>query len=114
MIGGVVMSVEEKSGGSVLELMEWRINRRGEPLSLDDSGRRLLIRSDSKLDPAQYQTGRLVTFSGKVAGSETRLLGENPYRYPVFVPDAIHLWKSPFRYGIQLICPRTNPFCRRG
>ena len=101
MIGGVVMSVEEESGGSVLELMEWQTNRWGEPLSLDDSGRRLLIRSESKLDPGQYQTGRLVTFSGKVTGSETRLLGENPYRYPVFIPEEIHLWQSPFRYGIH-------------
>ena len=88
MVGGVVIAVEESDEGSILELMEWRINRRGEPMALEDQGRRLLVKSDQRLDPLKYQSGRLVTFTGTVLGSETRTLGEHPYRYPIFTLDA--------------------------
>lgn len=101
IVGGVVMAIENGVEGSILEVMEWRLNRWGQPSSLDDAGRRFLVKTSEMLDPAIYEPGTLVTLAGNVLGHEARLLGEHEYDYPVFNLTEIHLWKSPFRYGIH-------------
>ena len=107
LLGGVVIAVEQDEGEkSLLEVMEWRLTPWGEPLALHEAGRRFLVRSSKRLDPGDFQPGMLVTLTGTVIGSETRLLGEQPYRYPLFALDEIHLWESPFRYGIH---PHPDP-----
>ena len=108
LLGGVVISVEQDQEGekSLLEVIEWRLTPWGEPLALDEAGRRFLVRSSQQLDPGEFQTGKLVTLTGTVIGSETRLVGENPYLYPLFALKEIHLWENPFRYGIH---PHPDP-----
>ncbi|MDT8441321.1 MAG: Slp family lipoprotein [Desulfuromonadales bacterium] len=106
LLGGVVLAVEEEGEGSVLEVMEWRLTPWGEPLSLHEAGRRFLVRSRQQLDSGHYQPGRLVTLTGVVLGSETRLRGEHPHDYPLFALEEIHLWRGPFRYGIH---PHPDP-----
>lgn len=106
MLGGVIISVDDDKQGSVMELMEWRLNSWGEPLSLDDAGRRYLVKSSRTIDPERYAKGRLVTLAGVTLGSEMRLLGEHPYQYPVFAVEEMHLWETPFRYGIH---PHPDP-----
>lgn len=101
VVGGVVLSHTAEDGGSTLELMEWKINRWGEPTYLDDSGRRFLVKATEPLDPKLYEPGMLVTLAGIVHGQEDRSLGEQDYSYPVLDLVEIHLWKSPFRYGIH-------------
>lgn len=106
LLGGVILSVEDEENGSLLELMQWQLTPWGEPLALDTAGHRFLVRSKQPLDPGDYQRGRLVTLTGQVLGSETRLLGEHPYDYPLFALQEIHLWQTPFRYGIH---PHPDP-----
>lgn len=101
LLGGVVINIEESAEGSMLELMEWRLNQWGEPIYVEDAGRRFLVRSPEMLDPKAYEKGTLVTLSGIILGQETRLLDENEYNYPVLDLTEIHLWESPFRYGIH-------------
>jgi outer membrane lipoprotein len=106
IVGGVVITVESANAGSILEVMEWRLSHWGEPLYLDDSGRRFLVKTSKELDPAIYEPGTLVTLAGVVLGLETRRSGEHEYAYPVLNMTEIHLWESPFRYGIH---SNTNP-----
>lgn len=101
LLGGVIVATEGVGEGTLLEIMEWRLNRWGEPIYLKDEGRRFLVKSNSFLDPTIYELGVLVTLAGVVLGYETRLLGEHEYNYPVFDLTEIHLWESPFRYGIH-------------
>lgn len=101
LLGGVVIALEAADTGCTLELMEWQLNRWGEPAYLDDSGRRFLIESPKPLDPSVYEPGTLVTLSGIVAGQETRKLDAHDYDYPVLTLTEIHLWETPFRYGIH-------------
>ena len=110
ILGGVVIALEGDEEGSVLEVMEWQLNRWGEPLYLDDSGRRFLIKTTEQLDPAVYEPGTLVTMAGVVLGHETRLLGEHEYDYPVFYMAEIHLWESPFRYGVHRNIDPAYPY----
>jgi outer membrane lipoprotein len=101
LVGGVVIAVESTEEGSLLEIMEWQLNHFAEPFYLDDAGRRFLVRSAETLDPTIYEPGVLVTLAGIVLGQEARLLGENRFDYPVLDMTEIHLWESPFRYGIH-------------
>ena len=110
LIGGVVISIENDEEGSILEVMEWRLSRWGEPSYLDDSGRRFLVKTSELLDPAIYETGTLVTLAGVVLGHEARLSGEHEYDYPVFGLTEIHLWQIPFRYGIHNNLDPSYPY----
>jgi len=110
LVGGVVMATEATKEGSTLEVMEWQLNRWGEPSYLDDSGRRFLVKTTAALDPMIYEPGRLITLAGVVLGYEARLLGEHEYNYPVLDMTEIHLWQSPFRYGIHNDPDPSRPY----
>ena len=101
ILGGTVISIESGEQGSILEMMEWELSRWGEPTHLNDAGRRFLVKSAEMLDPTIYEPGTLVTLAGVVLGRETRLSGEHEYDYPVLGLAEIHLWESPFRYGLH-------------
>lgn len=101
LIGGVVRTIESLDEGSILEIMEWQLSRWGEPLYLDDAGRLFLAKTTEALDPKIYEPGTLVTLSGIVMGSESKLSAEREYNYPVVDITEIHLWETPFRYGIH-------------
>ena len=110
LLGGVIISIESNEEGSVLEIMEWRLNRWGEPIYLDNAGRRFLVKTSELLDPAIYEPGTLVTLAGVVLGLETRLSGQHEYDYPVFDMTEIHLWDIPFRYGIHSNSDPSYPY----
>jgi outer membrane lipoprotein len=109
LIGGVIIAAEKDKEGTVLELMEWHLNRWGEPTYLGDEGLRFLVKSKQSLDPDIYEPGVLVTLAGVVLGEEGRPLGEHEYAYPVFELNEIHPWSSPFRYGIHLYPSQDYP-----
>ena len=79
LLGGVIVAAEKKDDGTVLEIIEWRLSRWGEPAYLGDEVRRFLVKSKQSLDPTIYEPGVLVTLAGVVLGQETRLLDEHEY-----------------------------------
>lgn len=101
MVGGVVIAHQSEDDSSLLEVMEWQLNRFGEPTYLDDSARRFLVRSAEKLDPVLYEPGTMVTLAGTVLGQEERVFEEQKVLYPLLDLVEIHLWRSPFRYGVH-------------
>ncbi len=110
LIGGVIITIEKAGEGTILELMEWRLSRWGEPTYLAENDRRFLLKSNQALDPTVYEPGVLVTLAGVVLGEETRLLGEHEFTYPVFELNEIHPWESPFRYGIHRVHTPDYPY----
>ena len=92
ILGGVVINLENTAEGSSLEMMEWQLTPWGEPMYLDNTGRRFLLKTSEVLDPTIYEPGVLVTLAGIVLGGETRLLGENEYNYPVLNIAENHPW----------------------
>jgi outer membrane lipoprotein len=101
LLGGVIVSAEKAGEETVFEMMQWRLNRWGEPTSPSNAENLFLIRSKQPLDAATYEPGVLVTLAGVVIGQETRLVGDNEYTYPVLQLSEGHPWESPFRYGIH-------------
>lgn len=101
LLGGVIVDSQTDGEETVLEVMQWRLNRWGEPTSMTEDENRFLLKTERALDPAIFEPGVLVTLAGVVLGQETRLLDEHAYSYPVLKLSEIHAWQSPFRYGIH-------------
>lgn len=106
LLGGTIIRLEKTADGTTLEILSWETTPWGEPLFISESGQRVLVKSTSVFDPELYQAGRLVTLIGIVTGSEAHIIRDNPYHYPVFALEEIHLWNSPYRYGIH---PHPDP-----
>ncbi len=94
LLGGVIVKTVNKNDGTLLEVYQTEINRRGRPIKLDISGGRFLARWNGFLDSEIYQKGRIVTIVGDVKGEETIRLGEIDYHCPYLVIKHIHLWKK--------------------
>ncbi len=107
LLGGVILGTFPDAEGSTLEILAYRLDRWGEPVALDRSGGRFLVRSDRFLDPAVFAPGMLITLTGTVTGRETRPILGTIYTYPLFSAGEIHLWEEPFRRGIY---PHPNPY----
>lgn len=93
--GGSILSVENGSETTDIELLARALDARGEPRADAEPDGRFIARFQGFLDPAEYPKGRLLTVSGVVTGAETRPVGDYPYRYPVVQAMGRHLWPEP-------------------
>ncbi|UCF73572.1 MAG: Slp family lipoprotein [Deltaproteobacteria bacterium] len=94
LLGGVIVKTVNKKDGTLLEVYQTEIDRRGKPIQLDVSGGRFLAYYKGFLDSELYRKGRRVTIAGIVQGEQTLRLGELDYRYPYLVVRDIHLWRQ--------------------
>ncbi|BCR06893.1 membrane protein [Desulfuromonas versatilis] len=92
VVGGLILDNNVSPEGTELEVLRYSLDRWGWPGDADEAGGRFLARSEKLLDPALYKPGRLVTLSGRVAGSQSRPLQDSTYHYPVFAIGEIYLW----------------------
>ena len=84
--------------GTIVEVLERPLDRRGRPEWTDRSRGRFILKVDEFLDRAIYARGREITAAGTVEGVERRPLGETTYRYLVLRSRELHLLKprSPY------------------
>ena len=94
LLGGVIVKTVNKNDGTLLEVYQTEINRRGEPIKLDISEGRFLAYWKGFLDSEIYQKGRKVTIVGVVKGEKMIRLGEIDYSCPYIVVKDIHLWEE--------------------
>ena len=108
MWGGRVIEINAGNELSEIIVLQLELSNQGYPRESDRSQGRFLVRSSKFMDPAIYPDGTLITLVGKVDGSETRLIGEMPYLYPVVTLIEIRKWNpgedpSPrFHFGIGI------------
>jgi len=100
VLGGVIVGLVHKKEGSVLEVYQTAMDRRGKPVGLDSSAGRFLAVYQGLLESEIYRTGRRVTLAGIVQGGKVMKLGEMDYRYPSILIKEMYLWEEekPFRY----------------
>ena len=55
LLGGVIVSAEKDGEETVFEIMQWHLNRWGEPTSLSDEEYLFLVRSEQSFDPAIFE-----------------------------------------------------------
>jgi starvation-inducible outer membrane lipoprotein len=106
MLAGSIVTLRSHEQGSLLELLRWEVNRWGEPLALAEAGNRFLVRTGQPLDTDLYTRGRLVTLGATVSGTAIVTVNERDETAPLFELLEIHLWETPFRYGLH---PNPDP-----
>lgn len=112
LLGGMVVEHVFSREGSTLEVLCYRLDRYDRPEEVDPECGRFLAEADRPFDPETYETGRLVTLAGKVAGRRSLSLDDKVYDYPLFEIAEIHLWpRPPLRLHPPLYPWYDDPFC---
>lgn len=106
MLGGSIVALKTNDQGSLLEILRWDLNRWGEPLALAEAGDRFLVHTPQQLDSGIYTRGRLVTLGATLNGTSSITINERKESVLLFDLLGIHLWASPFRYGLH---PNPDP-----
>jgi outer membrane lipoprotein len=100
LLGGVIVKTVNKQEGTLLEVYQTKLDRKGRPTDTDRSEGRFLGHYPGFLDSEIYKQGRKVTIAGTVQGEQVQLLGEIEYRYPYLIIKGLHLWveEEPVQY----------------
>ncbi|KGO97920.1 Slp family lipoprotein [Novilysobacter defluvii] len=91
--GGRIIAVEPGENRTCFQMLGIQLDGTGRPVRSSDryDGRFLACR-DGFYDPAIFQAGREVTFTGRIDGYEDREIGEYEYRLPRMAADVVYLW----------------------
>ncbi len=98
MLGGAITRTTNLEAGTLLEVLQERLDGSDRPITSDRIDGRFLARSSTFLDPSVYRKGRDVTVLGHVVGAQAGRIGDRPYTYPLIAATEIHLWPQ---YGGQ-------------
>ncbi|WP_018290776.1 Slp family lipoprotein [Verrucomicrobium sp. 3C] len=92
ILGGIITKTTNLKEGTLLEVLEERLDDSDRPISTDKLGGRFVVRNSTFLDPSIYREGRDVTVVGRVTGTQAGRIGERPYTYPRISATEIRLW----------------------
>ena len=101
LFGGIIVNTVNKKEGTLLEVYQTEMSRRGKPKELDVSEGRFVALYEGFLDNAIFHKGRKVTLAGVVQGEKIMKIGDIDYRYPYLLIKDIYLWEKehPLRYA---------------
>lgn len=100
ILGGDIVSTENTSNGTTVEVVQKPLDHRGRPQVSDRSVGRFLVLFDGYLDPLIYQKGKLITVAGEIIGRTVRPLGQMDYSYPLIKSRELYLIEPG--YGIPV------------
>lgn len=91
--GGRIIQVEPQQDRTCFQMLGIQLDATGRPMRSSDrfDGRFLACR-DGFYDPAIFQPGREVTFTGRIDAYEERKIGEYDYRLARMDADVVYLW----------------------
>lgn len=99
--GGRVVSVEPQQNRTCFEMISTRLDNQGRPYwASDEVGGRFIACRQGFYDPALFQADREVTFTGRIAGYETRKIGGYDYRFPRLDAEVVYLWPVQERVNV--------------
>jgi outer membrane lipoprotein len=112
--GGTLVAVTPARDETCFEVLGRDLSDSARPRRADDtsSGRFLACRAGF-YDPAIFAVDREVTVTGRVAGFETRRIGEYDYTYPRVAADVVYLWperREDDYYYVDPFWPSYRPF----
>ncbi|MDQ3205573.1 MAG: Slp family lipoprotein [Pseudomonadota bacterium] len=100
--GGRIVQVEPQDHRTCFEMISTPLNQFARPYwASDNTGGRFIACRPGFYDPAIFQVDREVTFTGRIAGYETRQIGGYDYRFPQVDADVVYLW--PVRERVDVI-----------
>jgi len=90
--GGKLIETENRKDATWLTVLGASLSNDGEPQPGEDNAGRFIAIVPEFLDPKVYAADRKVTVTGTLLRTETRLVGEFPYNYPVVQAQSWYLW----------------------
>jgi outer membrane lipoprotein len=101
--GGIITSVENKPGKTLVEIVHFPLNSYGKPVSSEETVGRFKAVFNNFVDPIVFETGRTVTFVGTVGEMSSGMVGEQPYMYPTLVVDDYYIWRKQSAYDASSV-----------
>lgn len=92
--GGRIIASRNLENGTELVVLGFPLSRAQRPEIQARPVGRFIALFPGYLETGIHAPDRLVTVEGRVAGLETRRVGQARYDYPVMTADAVHLWKQ--------------------
>ncbi|MCU7917283.1 MAG: Slp family lipoprotein [Candidatus Thiodiazotropha sp. (ex Epidulcina cf. delphinae)] len=96
--GGDIISVENLTDETHIEILAHKLNASGKPLSDSRSSGRFIARIKGFLEPEDYPKDRKITVKGEIREVVEKPVGSYPYPYPLVDVDAYYLWPREKRY----------------
>lgn len=108
--GGVIASSKNLADQTRLEIIAYPLASSQKPKTGGATKGRFIVVKKGYLEPLDYASGRKITVTGTLLGTEMGQVGEAPYRYPMLSPDEIYIWPVqsesqgiPIRFGIGFV-----------
>jgi len=99
--GGRIVQVEPRTDATCFEMIATRLTATGRPYwASDDTNGRFIACRAGFYDPAVFEINREVTFTGRIAGYDSRRVGEYDYRFPRVEADVVYLWPKRERVDV--------------
>ncbi|MEJ2034278.1 MAG: Slp family lipoprotein, partial [Deltaproteobacteria bacterium] len=94
--GAIIRTIPTKEGATIY-ILETKLGFRDKPKASDTSKGRFIAKTNKRLDPLIYSSGRKITMAGKVIGQEVKTNKKTgvTYAYPVIQVEQMHLWPLP-------------------
>lgn len=106
--GGSVLSIKNLKDHTLVEVMAYPLDAKGEPSMGSGTRGRFLADHAGFLEPADYPNGQLITVTGPMLGYKDGKVGEAEYRYPVLQALQIKRWDGIQARQYPYTKPRVN------
>ena len=93
---GTIIEATNLREGTRLAILQYPTGSRDRPRTDRLSGGRFLLLAPGYLETAVYRPGRAITVVGEVRGQQVLPLDDTTYRYPLFVPRELYLWREGY------------------
>ncbi len=90
--GGVILSVENETKETWVQILEKPLNRSGRPKESAQPRGRFLMHTTTFLDPAIYSQGKELTVVGTLNSMAERTVGKRKIQLPVIEAESWRLW----------------------
>ncbi len=115
--GGVIASLKNQQDETWIELVQYRLDRRGRPIDGDSHGR-FFVKIAGFLEPREYAIGREMTVVGEVTQTITQKIGTHNYVYPVVAVNGgefmlwnqLNAYRDSYPYSARFYDPFYDPF----
>jgi outer membrane lipoprotein len=112
--GGEIISVETRPEATCFQVLSRELSESARPRAGDTSSGRFLACREGFYDPAVFTSGREITVTGRIAGRETRRIGEYDYPLPRIEADVVYLWPQRPLFDDRYSLHRRGPFFHPG
>ncbi|MDX1474548.1 MAG: Slp family lipoprotein [Reinekea sp.] len=93
--GGEIIAIENTNDHSMIQVVQFPLNHYGKPQKSRNSQGRFIARSTEFFDPAVYEEGTLITFSGNASGeTTTRNVDEKQIIMPIIDVTESYRWQQ--------------------